>query len=503
MERRVLVKNYNKYFLPCNLSFKLQYICLTLFFTENIMAKKKKKKNVAQLPTSTDNLIRARARNLELHECYISSEWEGSREANIIVSRKHTNGHITFGVFLVDLALLGVKDVFYQFNEPEFRFNEIIGNYNELELEAEHFIKVEYNFVHNIIYGAVEYAADYGFKPHKSFSVGQYILEEDDENIPLIDIDFGLDGLPAVFTTSEKPMLKEIEQLKKEAGHGNFLIVHLDEDDKDEYEEEWQDGDENMMPGWDDDIEEMGVPGWDIKEWETFFSGKPEDFSFRALQYIADSISYECYLDADFDAFEIVLGDATYSEYFQEELPKKEGELLKKVDKLIEDGDNEGAYKLLEEGKKEFPGSVPIYLLSLIKDIAQKNKNDLIEDYEVLYNHFTDNLSVKCLYASMQIENGNYDKVPEIFEDKFSLKELYPHRKKYSEADVIQFCTVLLGYFLEKDDLKAAEPYYQVLDTIGNLNMLSKSLLQELVLKKLDLISEGGAIDTNNLRIVK
>ncbi|NOY96447.1 MAG: hypothetical protein GXO81_08725 [Chlorobi bacterium] len=461
------------------------------------MAKKKKK--VIHFPTSTDNLIRARARNLELYKCYMSSEWEDSREANIIVSRKHTNGRITYGVFLVDLALLGVKDVFYQFNEPESRFNEIIENSNELK--AGHFIKVEYNLVHNIIYGAIEYADDYGFKPHKSFSVGQYILEEDDENIPLIDIDFGLDGLPAIFATSENPMLKEIAQLEKEAGRGNYRIVHLDEDE--EYEEEWQDGDGDIMPGWDDDIEEMGVPDWDIKEWETFFSRKPEDSSFRVIQYIADSISYERYLDADFDAFEIVLGDAIYSESFQEELPQKEERLLKKVDKLIEAGDNEGAHKLLEEGKTEFPGSVPIYLLSLVMNIAKKDKNDLIEDYEGLYNHFPDNLSVKCLYASMQIENGNYDKIPEIFENKFSLKELYPHRKKYSESDVIQFCTLLLDYFIEKDDLKAAEPYYQVLDTIGNLNMLSKYLLQELVLKKLDLIREGGAIDTNNLRIVK
>jgi hypothetical protein len=41
----------------------------------------------------------------------------------------------------------------------------------------------------------LEFAEEYGFKPHEDFSkVAQYILEEDTESIELMDIECGKDG---------------------------------------------------------------------------------------------------------------------------------------------------------------------------------------------------------------------------------------------------------------------------------------------------------------------
>ena len=48
--------------------------------------------------------------------------------------------------------------------------------------------------VHNWIYGAIAWANEAGISPHKSFSVTQYMLEEDTEDIPLIEYEFGCNG---------------------------------------------------------------------------------------------------------------------------------------------------------------------------------------------------------------------------------------------------------------------------------------------------------------------
>ncbi len=143
-----------------------------------------------QKQLSPENYIKTRARTLPIDKCYINVDWKETGMANIVVQRKHTNGNFTFGVYLVDLFALGTKDTFWNFNTP-------ISIYEKLKHGIKH-IEVEYNLVHNIIFGGNEYAEEHGFKIHKDFNLTKYILEPDDENIPLIDIEFGKNGKPLV-----------------------------------------------------------------------------------------------------------------------------------------------------------------------------------------------------------------------------------------------------------------------------------------------------------------
>lgn len=143
-----------------------------------------------QQPTP-EQYIRTRARNLPIAACYINEGWKESGLASIIVVRKHTNQNYTFGVYLVDLFALGTKDTFFNFNESESVLSEMLER-----MQDDKFIKTEYTLVHNIIYGANEFAEDNGHKINKGFKLTQFILEEDTEAIELIDIEFGKDGEP-------------------------------------------------------------------------------------------------------------------------------------------------------------------------------------------------------------------------------------------------------------------------------------------------------------------
>ncbi len=140
---------------------------------------------------SPENYVKTKARTLPIDGCYVNENWKESGLANIFIVRKHNNGNFTFGVYLVDLFALGTKDTFYNFNQPQNVINGLITKFG--------IIKVDYDLAHNIIFGANEYAIENGFKIHKDFDkITKFILEIDDEKIPLIDIEFGKDGKPLV-----------------------------------------------------------------------------------------------------------------------------------------------------------------------------------------------------------------------------------------------------------------------------------------------------------------
>ncbi|GAB1453949.1 hypothetical protein MASR2M47_40050 [Draconibacterium sp.] len=199
------------------------------------MSNKNKGKVVQML--SPENYIRKKARTLPIHECWINSDWEESGVANIVIARMHTNGNITFCLYLVDLYCLGVKDSFFQFNiiHAEYKnFLEKLEDKMDMEL-------TEYVLVHNIILSGVEYAEEFGFKPYKDFtSVTQFMLEEDTDDIELIEIECGKDGKPLYIqgpyenTATANKIIKQLEHI---AGKDNFhFIQELDLQNNDD---EW------------------------------------------------------------------------------------------------------------------------------------------------------------------------------------------------------------------------------------------------------------------------
>jgi hypothetical protein len=115
--------------------------------------KKNKGKKENQGNLSPENYIKTRARNLPIDKCYVNQTWEESGFATIVVSRSHSNGNSTFAVFLVDLFCLGVKDAFYRFNAYE-EYNTLLAKLKE----QDGIVETEYETVHNIVYGAIEYA---------------------------------------------------------------------------------------------------------------------------------------------------------------------------------------------------------------------------------------------------------------------------------------------------------------------------------------------------------
>lgn len=152
---------------------------------------KKKKPKQAAAPLSPKNYIKQRARNLPIEECWINSHWKEAKMANVVVVRKHTNGNLTFGMYLVDLLMRGVKNVAFYFNISPAQYQEFIESYR-IEIAE----KIDYSLAHNIIFKSIEFAKEHGFYPHPDFSITKYILEDENIEIDDIEIEFGLNGKP-------------------------------------------------------------------------------------------------------------------------------------------------------------------------------------------------------------------------------------------------------------------------------------------------------------------
>jgi hypothetical protein len=161
-------------------------------------------------------------RELPLHECLINAGWKERGIANIIISRRQPDGKITFGVYLVDIFCLGLKSSFGNVDFSELRY--------ESELKARampdvSLVECAPDLAHHIIYGGIDYAARFGFKPDPDFKWSQGVLDERGLHEPLPEVEFGKDGKPLFISGPHDNMDRIIRQLEATAGSGNFEFI--------------------------------------------------------------------------------------------------------------------------------------------------------------------------------------------------------------------------------------------------------------------------------------
>lgn len=148
------------------------------------MSKSKKNKNkwgLAQNQKITpERFMREKARTLPLGKCFVTKDWQKAGIAQIFVTRIRPDKKIAMGIFLVDTFCTGVKDSSYYIELSENRYNEILST-AEKTLGID---EIGYNEAHNIIYGAISFAAEGGISPDTSFNISGFMLEKDTDDVP-------------------------------------------------------------------------------------------------------------------------------------------------------------------------------------------------------------------------------------------------------------------------------------------------------------------------------
>ena len=422
-------------------------------------------------PTTVEAQIRTRARNLPIHQCFINKDWEKSQKAIILIVRKHTNGNITFGNFFVDLKLRGIKDCTYMFNESPLRLDEVRKRYADIHEEC------DYNLVHNIMYDALEFAEDYGFEPHKNFKTAQYLLEEDTEDIPMIEIPLGENGIPVLEIPYGEQCLSEITTLTKTAG-SDFRIVRLDEN---------------------------GVPIPRERTYQQILNDIAESSGFKDLmekpdesrtevenQVIIDLMySSKLYTDDEMkqidDEIDQILKDArlTQSHVVSDEIFDEE---LETGYKLFVDDKIDEAYAESRRVIDNHP-TQPILWDVLLSNLAVVSDNVHEEAVKEAYARFPDHPTIKAWYAEWLAQVERFDDVLELFSHLPALDALTKENVPIGAHALESFCYAYTATWLNKEDMRRAEPYYQLIARFGygyRLGAVLQNLVHELKKSKLD-----------------
>lgn len=188
----------------------------------------KKKIQQVQQGLSPEKFIREKGRLVPIYKCYMDWNAEEAGESNIIIIRKHKNDKYTIAIYLVDFLCCGVKDSFFNLRLDELEFEE----FNQKYVHSQNMQEIEYVEAHNRIFGAIAWAEEAGIKPDKSFNLTQYLLEEDDENVPLIEYEYGRNGRHCLVTLTRLEASKYLPTLRKNLGD-NFEF-HIEDDNLDE-----------------------------------------------------------------------------------------------------------------------------------------------------------------------------------------------------------------------------------------------------------------------------
>ncbi len=404
---------------------------------------KNKRNNAKNQHISPENYIKTRARNLPIGKCYISEDWQSKGLVTILVSRIHSNGNFTFGLFLVDLYCLGVKETFFVFNEYA-EFNELL----KVLKEEEGMIEVEYSLAHNIIYGAIEYAENLGFNPCKDFEVTQYILEQDDEQVEIIDVEFGLRGKPAIFIGKEEHPPNIIATLEKSVGKGNFTIITNGSlDDNDDAEDEDDRNVDKEDEDWEEDEDDFS------EENMAAIIGGTKKGSVRNIARLVFAVYENTVSEEKRAEMDEILNDVDTWEIVDED---------ETDDSVFLNNENETRYELFSKKIKKDPEKT----IPEIEELIAKNPDEyyfhclLIQAYGLLeddersyekvvstYIKFPQKIYAFTNYIICQSTKNNYTDLKKLIGNEFNIHKFFPHRHKYSFGELLGLAGALLIYF--------------------------------------------------------
>ncbi len=129
-----------------------------------------------------------KAAQFPLSQCVVNVGWQQQGMANVMVIRQLPNGKYVFGGYLVDLMLLGVKDVFFNANLGNEAVQSMVGR-ADMPVEP-----IDYEDARSLIFGGIEFARQHRFEPHPDWQHAKHIVEPDRPFQPKYN--FGHHGKP-------------------------------------------------------------------------------------------------------------------------------------------------------------------------------------------------------------------------------------------------------------------------------------------------------------------
>jgi len=166
------------------------------------------------------------------------------------------------------------------------------------------------------------------------------------------------------------------------------------------------------------------------------------------------------------------------------QIPKEVNKQLQELYDLVHRKPQEAIVRLTKL-KDKYP-TVPILYNYL--GIAYSNNKDPKKARDMALENYKNNpkyLFAKINYAEMCLTKGDINLIPSIFENKFDLQMLYPHRDTFHISEAAGFFGVLGMYWKKKGMVDQAKMAYDVLKKIAPHHEVTKRLSRALMLHPL------------------
>lgn len=196
-------------------------------------------------------------------ECWVNEEWQDPTQLNqvVVVRQDPLTGEVRVGTYLVDRACLGVKNAYAAnfINAESFRREMFSGM-----IERQNLIKVDFNLVAKIVKVGIEYAAQFGFRPHRDYLEASILLQDADPDSVDVEIPVGgPEGKPFFIAGPYDNADKIRARLTQQLGPGGFNYwLPIDPDSEflraGDAELDWDD-DEDELFLWDDDEDDGDI----------------------------------------------------------------------------------------------------------------------------------------------------------------------------------------------------------------------------------------------------
>jgi hypothetical protein len=170
---------------------------------------------------SAKKYLKEKGKQLPIDRCLISDNYAEQGFTMCLIIRKQPSGKFAFGSFLVDRLCLGVKNSMSNCNFTSEQIDELIQQMvSNAPVE-----EVSPAYFHNLIYGALDYAAELGLSAPKDFYLAEYLLDEDLVDDDIDEIEMGWNGKPWYVEGPFDNTHKILSTLKQSVGEDGYEYI--------------------------------------------------------------------------------------------------------------------------------------------------------------------------------------------------------------------------------------------------------------------------------------
>jgi tetratricopeptide (TPR) repeat protein len=374
-------------------------------------AAKRKAKRAGQRPLSLKRggPSPAQAAHFPIQDCLVREELFEIGIGHVMLTRSLPDGQVAIAAFLLDVYCLGVKNAFYRVvSAQDYAFTR-----HQIEASTGHLETVHPSCLRKLVEGALDYARNLGFAPHSDYANAAKLFGDIEGAACPVRYTYGKDGKPLYLSDpDESParLRRVIDTLTRRLGPEGFHYMTAF-GDTEEYDSVSQDPESQLLK----------------------------------LNY---TISHEPVTDPAY-----------------ERLPDSVRDQLETIHNMLLREPKE-AMALLQPLIEKYPEVPQLYnYLHVIyqklrdRDNAQRVLQETLE-------RFPDYLFGRIAYAIDCLQRGKPEKVPEILDNKYELKLLYPKRERFHISEVLGFYSLLAWYFHTQGEHARAETYYKLLQQL-------------------------------------